>query len=51
MINELEQKVHKNLKLLEETMMKMEDRLEAALHRIGLLDVVAFEHPGVGTCC
>lgn len=46
-IGELEQKVHKNLKLPEATRMKMEDRLEAALDIIGLLDVVVFEYLGV----
>lgn len=47
MIAELEQMVQINLKMLEETMIMVEDRLEIALDRISLLDVVVFEDPGV----
>lgn len=47
MIAALEQMVQINLKMLEETMIMVEDRLEIALDRISLLDVVVFEDPGV----
>lgn len=47
MIAALEQMVQINLKMLEETMIMVEARLEIALDRISLLDVVVFEDPGV----